>query len=104
MKNVLGNFSFVDYSASLDKWKKYFMENNIKIDDLNAEIGNDSENGESLNDISSTLSESCSNSPFVRAPLEDRSKYEKLTSNLDDVSSDDSTNGECFQLNHYFHY
>ncbi|XP_067008886.2 BMP-2-inducible protein kinase [Anabrus simplex] len=28
--------------------------------------------------------------PFVRAPAEDRSKYEKLTCNIDDVSSDDS--------------
>ncbi|KAG8267635.1 hypothetical protein J6590_047221 [Homalodisca vitripennis] len=28
--------------------------------------------------------------PFVRAPIEDRSKYEKLTFNVDDISSDDS--------------
>nr|CAD7257822.1 unnamed protein product [Timema shepardi] len=28
--------------------------------------------------------------PFVRAPAEDRSKYEKLTCNLDEVSSDES--------------
>ncbi len=56
---------------------------------------NDSEAGpDSYNDISSTLSEGCSNSPFVRAPLEDRSKYEKLTTNLDDASSDDSSNGK----------
>ncbi|XP_054273347.1 BMP-2-inducible protein kinase-like [Macrosteles quadrilineatus] len=31
-----------------------------------------------------------SSPPFVRAPLEDRSKYEKLTFNVDDISSDDS--------------
>lgn len=72
----------------------YFIENNLKIDGLNFEIENDSEVCESYNEISSTLSESCSNSPFVKAPLEDRSKYEKLTSNLDDVSSDDSANGK----------
>ncbi|XP_039277735.1 serine/threonine-protein kinase ppk29 [Nilaparvata lugens] len=28
--------------------------------------------------------------PFVKAPLEDRSKYEKLTYNLEDISSDES--------------
>lgn len=64
---------------------------------MNIEIENDSEaTGESYNEISSTLSEGCSTSPFVRAPLEDRSKYEKLTSSLDDVSSDDSTDGKLY--------
>lgn len=36
--------------------------------------------------------------PFVRAPLEDRSKYEKLTFNVEDISSDDSdetVHGKC---------
>ncbi|XP_063226761.1 serine/threonine-protein kinase sel-5 [Bacillus rossius redtenbacheri] len=32
--------------------------------------------------------------PFVRAPAEDRSKYEKLTCNLDEVSSDDSPDSQ----------
>ncbi|GLH05540.1 Putative glycogen synthase kinase-3 homolog [Gryllus bimaculatus] len=35
---------------------------------------------------------SASSPPFVRAPAEDRSKYEKLSHNFDDVSSDDSHN------------
>lgn len=85
----------------MDKWKKYFIENNIKIDDLEVDLAADSDatgagigGVESYFEPSSTLSEDCpSSSSFVRAPLEDRSKYEKLTSNLDDVSSDDSANG-----------
>lgn len=88
------DFSIADYTSSLDKWKKYFIENNIKVDDLNLEIGTDSEI-EWYNEISSTeLVVAPSTSPFVPAPSEDRSKYEKLTSNLDDVSSDDSGDGK----------
>lgn len=36
--------------------------------------------------------------PFIRVPLEDRSKYEKLTFNIEDISSDDSdetVQGQC---------
>ncbi|KAF5280987.1 hypothetical protein FQA39_LY05192 [Lamprigera yunnana] len=32
--------------------------------------------------------------PYVKAPLEDRSKYEKLTQNIYDISSEDSSNDE----------
>lgn len=35
-------------------------------------------------------SNECSSTPFVKIPLEDRSKYEKLACNTDEVSSDDS--------------
>jgi len=31
--------------------------------------------------------------PFTRAPVEDRSKYEKLTHDIADLSSDDSDEG-----------
>ncbi|KAF5290296.1 hypothetical protein FQR65_LT11630 [Abscondita terminalis] len=33
--------------------------------------------------------------PYVKAPLEDRSKYEKLTQNIYDISSEDSSNDEA---------
>lgn len=41
-----------------------------------------------------------SSPPFVRAPMEDRSKYEKLTFNVDDLSSDSDENlqGEAREL------
>uniref|UniRef100_A0A1B6C739 Protein kinase domain-containing protein n=1 Tax=Clastoptera arizonana TaxID=38151 RepID=A0A1B6C739_9HEMI len=32
--------------------------------------------------------------PFIKAPIEDRSKYEKLKYNVDDLSSDDSNQGK----------
>ena len=73
------------------------------MDDLEVELGADCDsdggagNAESLFE-SCTLDEGSASS-FVRAPLEDRSKYEKLTSNLEDVSSDSSTNGN-FAFHH----
>ncbi|KAB0791983.1 hypothetical protein PPYR_13944 [Photinus pyralis] len=36
--------------------------------------------------------------PYVKAPLEDRSKYEKLTQNVYDISSGDSSNEENVKL------
>lgn len=47
-----------------------------------------------LLESASETTEVITSPPFVRAPIEDRSKYEKLTGSLDDLSSDSDANSE----------
>lgn len=89
------NFLGTDLKKNAEKWKTYFIEHNLKLDRLilNNEPDSD-EIGTGL--VSTTRSDDelesneCSSTPFVKIPLEDRSKYEKLACNTDEVSSDDS--------------
>lgn len=68
----------------------------LKIEKQNNDwMGKESSNSSPEDDHSGTLLHSSNLSPpFVRAPAEDRSKYEKLTFSLDDISSDDSQNSQ----------
>lgn len=73
-----------------ENWRRYLSTNGLCIipkedEEMEGEGGSASE----------APLISGSSPPFVRAPIEDRSKYEKLTYNQDDVSSDDSDPNTC---------
>lgn len=95
------NFLGTDLKKNAEKWKTYFIEHNLKLDRLI--LSNEPDNDEIAVGLVATTrsddeleSNECSSTPFVKIPLEDRSKYEKLACNTDEVSSDDSqvANGE----------
>uniref|UniRef100_A0A2S2QCV2 AP2-associated protein kinase 1 n=1 Tax=Sipha flava TaxID=143950 RepID=A0A2S2QCV2_9HEMI len=84
-----------DIKKNAEKWKTYFIEHNLKLDRLI--LNNQPDNDEIATGLVATAhsddeleSNECSSTPFVKIPLEDRSKYEKLACNTDEVSSDDS--------------
>ncbi|XP_050430296.1 uncharacterized protein LOC126839204 [Adelges cooleyi] len=84
-----------EIKKNAEKWKTYFIEHNLKLDRLI--LNNEPDTDEVAVGLVTTTrsddeleSNECSSTPFVKIPLEDRSKYEKLACNTDDVSSDDS--------------
>ncbi|KAL4149341.1 hypothetical protein QTP88_003306 [Uroleucon formosanum] len=84
-----------DLKKNAEKWKTYFIEHNLKLDRLI--LNNEPDSDEIATGLVATTrsddefeSNECSSTPFVKIPLEDRSKYEKLACNTDEVSSDDS--------------
>ncbi|XP_050533286.1 uncharacterized protein LOC126901101 [Daktulosphaira vitifoliae] len=82
-----------DNKKNTEKWKTYFIEHNLKLDRLILNNEPDSDElpiGLVANTQSDDDLDECSSTPFVKIPLEDRSKYEKLGCNTDDISSDDS--------------
>lgn len=89
------NFLGTDLKKNTDKWKTYFIEHNLKLDKLILNNEHDSDEI-AIGLVTTTRSDDelesneCSSTPFVKIPLEDRSKYEKLACNTDEVSSDDS--------------
>lgn len=89
------NFLGTDLKKNAEKWKTYFIEHNLKLDRLI--LNNEPDSDEIATGLVATTrsddeleSNECSSTPFVKIPLEDRSKYEKLACNTDEVSSDDS--------------
>lgn len=89
------NFLGTDLKKNAEKWKTYFIEHNLKLDRLI--LNNELDSDEIATGLVATTrsddeleSNECSSTPFVKIPLEDRSKYEKLACNTDEVSSDDS--------------
>ncbi|KAL1459535.1 hypothetical protein WDU94_011507, partial [Cyamophila willieti] len=70
-----------------DKWK-YFHRNKPDLNGGDEALIQPSESGEGELDGDESLL--ASSPPFVKAPLEDRSKYEKLQTNRFEISSDDS--------------
>lgn len=89
------HFLGTDLKKNAEKWKSYFIEHNLKLDRLI--LNNEPDSDEIAFGLVATTrsddeleSNECSSTPFVKIPLEDRSKYEKLACNTDEVSSDDS--------------
>jgi len=89
------DFLGTDLKKNAEKWKTYFIEHNLKLDRLILSNEHDSDEI-AISLVATTRSDDelesneCSSTPFVKIPLEDRSKYEKLACNTDEVSSDDS--------------
>lgn len=71
--------------SQAEEWRSYLSVNGLCIKPQPERVEPGPELGEEPPVVSSSP-------PFVRAPLEDRSKYEKLTFNVDDLSSDSDEN------------
>ncbi|XP_075215855.1 numb-associated kinase [Lycorma delicatula] len=77
------DIGMVEYTKA-DDWRHYLSSNGFCI--KKKETEDDCEG--SVTEV--PLIDGNGSPPFVKAPLEDRSKYEKLTYNVEDISSDES--------------
>lgn len=71
--------------SATEEWRSYLSSNGLSVIPKEEEEVEIAEPTRDEVPLISNMSP-----PFVRAPLEDRSKYEKLKYNVEDVSSDDS--------------